>query len=107
MPVDDNRVTRRKEKAHAILEIEGAGILDAVDANRPRGQRSHAVIDILKPDDVVLAEICATLHFNQFDRLQSEVFKPVNRSQRNVSVLIDTNNADLFVDRDSGLTSDH
>ena len=51
-------------------------------------QRSAPLVDVVDADDVVLAEIAAGLHLDQFQRDLAPVGEPVNRADRDVDRLV-------------------
>ena len=60
---------------------------------------SGAPVIILDADDVVLAEITAGLHLDQFQQILTGTFQPVDRADQDIDRLILVHGLDKFIDR--------
>ncbi len=78
-----------------------------VPISRPRMLRRDAAVDIVEPDDVVLTDIVAALHFDQAQRGTAGIFQAVFGTQWNVGRLIRRQQHNSLIDRYFGGSADN
>src|SRR5262249_5202296 len=65
------------------------------------------LINILEPDNIVLAEIAAGLHLDQLERNLAVIGEPVDAADRNVDRLVLMDDALFVTERDFGGAAHH
>jgi hypothetical protein len=74
-----------RQEARRIYAIEFGGAPDCGKRRRANsGEPLHTSVDVVQPHDVILPEIAADLHLNQFEANFAGIGKPVNASDRDI-----------------------
>src|SRR5207342_3902917 len=68
---------------------------------------SAASVHVLEADDVVLAQIAARLHLDQFQRHHARILEAVLHAQRDVGALVLREDDRLVATRDAAGATDH
>jgi len=66
-----------------------------------------ASIDVVEAHDVVLAEIAADLHLDQFERHLPGIAEPMNAADRDINGFVLVHAAHVIAERDLGRSLDH
>src|SRR5262247_1628113 len=66
-----------------------------------------ASVDVVEAHDVVLAEIAADLHFDQFEWDLARIGKPMNVADRDIDGFVFVHAAHVIAERDLGRSLDH
>src|SRR5437667_9352270 len=73
-----------------------------------RGRPSLAApIDVVEAHDVVLAEIAADLHLDQFERDLARIGEPMNAADRDIDGFVFVHAAHVIAERDLGRSLDY
>src|SRR5215469_10666328 len=86
----------------------GSGLIareTAACADRARTETSPCsvtAVHVVNPNDVVLAEIAASLYLDQFERDSARISQAVHRADRDVDRLVFVHHPDILADRHFG-----